>query len=91
MVWNYQHVGNQSYRVSIELGKLPKGLAGRPLRQRLYRVDDKVSNYWANPATANLQQVGQSTVRPGRGNRVTVELTPNALELVVLEPMSRAQ
>lgn len=91
MLWNYQHVGRQSYRVTIDLGRPPAGLAGRPLRQRLYRIDDKVSNYWANPATGNLQQVGESVVRPGRGNRVTVELTPNALELVVLEPMARGR
>jgi len=91
MVWNYQHVGSQSYRVTIDMGRLPAGLAGRTLRQRLYRIDDKVSNYWANPATANLQQVGESVVRPGRGNRVTVELTPNALELVVLEPITRGR
>jgi hypothetical protein len=86
MIWNYQSVGSQTYRVSIDLGRLPAGLSGRPLHQRLYRIDDKASNYWANPATANLQQVGASSVTPGRGNRVTVELTPNALELVVLEP-----
>lgn len=91
MVWNYQHTGTQSYRVSIDLGRLPANLACRPLRQRLYRIDDKVSNYWANPATANLQQVGESVVRPGRANRVTVELTPNALELVMLEPVARAK
>jgi hypothetical protein len=88
MVWNYQHVGNQSYRVTIDMGRLPAGLAGRKLRQRLYRIDDKLSNFWANPETANLQQVGERVVRPGRGNRVTVELTPNALELVVLEPVA---
>ncbi|PLK26735.1 hypothetical protein [Novosphingobium sp. TH158] len=86
MVWNYQHVGTQSYQVRIDMAALPARLAGKPLRQRMYRIDDKISNYWANPATANLQQVGESVVKPGRRHDMTVTLTPNALQLIVLEP-----
>jgi hypothetical protein len=89
MVWNYQHVGKQSYKVTIDMNALPANLASKPLRQRLYRIDDKVSNYWANPATANLQQVGESGVKTGRRHSVTLTLTPNALELIVLEPAGR--
>lgn len=85
MVWNYQQVGTQPYRVTIDLGDLPVNLRGKRLRQRMFRIDDKISNYWGNPSTANLQQVAESVVKPGQRHSVTVELSPNALQLVVLE------
>ena len=90
MVWNYQHTGAQPYKVTIDMGRLPANLRGKSLRQRTFRIDDKVSNYWANPETGNLQQVGEAVVKAKANHRVTVELTPNALELVVLEPAKSA-
>jgi hypothetical protein len=89
MVWNYQLTGTQPYRVTIDMGQLPANLRGKSLRQRMYRIDDKISNYWGNPATASLQQVSNVVVRPTVRHRVTVELSPNALQLVVLEPAER--
>ena len=86
MVWNYQHVGQRRYNVTIETDDLPANLRGKSLCQRMYRIDDKVSNYWGNPDTANLQQVAATTVRPTQRHRVSVDLTPNALQLVTLEP-----
>jgi hypothetical protein len=86
MVWNYQHTGSQNYSVSIDMGRLPKTLRGKRLNQKIYRIDDKVSNYWANPDRANLQMTSQSVIRPGATHRVTSQLSPNALELIVLEP-----
>jgi hypothetical protein len=86
MVWNYQHTGAQAFRAIIDMGRLPANLRGKTLRQRMYRIDDRISNYWGNPATANLQQVSDLVVKPGQRHRVTVELTPNALQLIVLEP-----
>lgn len=86
MLWNYQHTGNQNYRVTLDMDQLPVSLQGKSLRQRMFRIDDKVSNYWANPATANLQQISETTLRPERTYSVTIDLTPNALQLVVLEP-----
>jgi hypothetical protein len=86
MVWNYQHVGTQGYRARLVLDHLPASLQNRPVRQRMYRIDDEISNYWANSATANLQQVSDAEARPGARYTVTVDLTPNALQLVVLEP-----
>jgi hypothetical protein len=91
MLWNYQHTGTQSYRVTIDMGRLPASLRGKTLRQRMYRIDDKLSNYWTNPATANLQMVSETTLRPMQDHRVTIELTPNALELLVLEPAPKAK
>ncbi|MET1756415.1 glycosyl hydrolase [Novosphingobium sp. RD2P27] len=86
MVWNYQHTGTQPYRVSINMGELPANLQGKRLCQRMYRIDDQVSNYWANRETANLQQVGATTISPTRRHSVSVDLAANALQLVVLEP-----
>src|SRR3546814_3956841 len=90
MVWNYQHTGAQPYKVTIDMGRLPANLRGKSLRQRTFRIDDKENNYWANPETGNLQQVGEAVVKAKANHRVTVELTPNALELVVLEPAKSA-
>jgi hypothetical protein len=56
MVWNYQHFGTQSYRVNIDMGQLTWNLRDKRLRQRMYRIDDKLINYWDNPATAKLQR-----------------------------------
>lgn len=91
MLWNYQHTGSQPYRVTIDMGQLPVNLAGKSLCQRMFRIDDKISNYWGNPATANLQQVSETVVRPTRTHSVTIDLTPNALQLVVLEPSGSSE
>ncbi len=86
LVWNYQQTGNQPYRVNIDLGHLPPELRGKTLRQRMYRIDDKVSNYWANPETANLQMVSERRIGRRSRHKVAFELTPNALQLIMLEP-----
>jgi hypothetical protein len=89
LVWNYQQTGTQTYRVTIDMGRLPQTLRGKSLRQRMYRIDDKVSNYWADPARANLQEVASARVRSGDRHRVTIQLSPNALQLVILEPVTK--
>ena len=86
MVWNYQHTNAQSYQVTIDMGQLPASLRNTSLRQRMFRIDDKMSNYWGDPVRANLQQVDETIVEPGKQHSVTVELTANALQLIVLEP-----
>lgn len=86
MVWTYQGAGTTPYRVVIDMSALPTNLRGRPLRQRMYQIDDKVSNYWADPARANLQQVGETKVKSGQRYTVTVNMAPNAFQLVLLEP-----
>lgn len=85
-VWNYQQTGVQAYQVTIDMEQLPANLRNKRLRQRLFRIDDKVSNYWGDPAHANLQQISETTVKPADRHSVTVDLSPNALQLVVLEP-----
>lgn len=86
MVWNYQHTDARSVDVTLDLGILPANLRGKRLRQRTFRIDDKVSNYWGDPATANLQQVDEDFLPSARIVRQTIRLTPNALQLITLEP-----
>ncbi|MEW9856403.1 glycosyl hydrolase [Novosphingobium sp. M1R2S20] len=86
MVWNYQHTNAQNYRVNINMRDLPASLAGKPVRQQMFRIDAKTSNYWADPATANLQKVSETVVQPKALQNLTIDLPANALHLVVLEP-----
>lgn len=86
VVWNYQHAATQPYRVSIDMGELPADLRGKSLRQRMFRVDENIRNYWGSPETANLQQVSDTVFKPNHRHQVTVDLTANALQLIVLEP-----
>lgn len=86
MLWNYQQAGTQPYRVTIDMGGLPANLRGKRLRQRMYRIDDQVSNYWGNPSNPNLQQVSDTTLKPRTQHKVTIELPANGFQLVVLEP-----
>lgn len=91
MVWNYQHTGSTSFRTTIDLASLPPSLRGKPVRERVFRIDEKTSNYFADPQRANLQQVAERTLKPGARRSETVELGPNALELILLEPAQAAR
>jgi hypothetical protein len=86
MTWNWQHVHDQSYQATIDMSGLPSNLRHGPVRQQLFRIDQSTSNYFADPATANLQRVGDEVVTPGRTHSVTVDLDPNAIYLITLEP-----
>lgn len=85
LIWNYQLTDSQSYRVKLDLGGFPANADGLTAIQRQYRVDENTSNYWADPETANLQQVGQSKITLGSGHELTVDLPPNALHLLTLD------
>ena len=87
MVWNYQHTNNGRFRTTIDMSGLPSEPGDGPVRQTLYRIDQTTSNYWADPDKANLQQVGESIVTPKGGHSETVDLEPNALYLILLEPV----
>lgn len=88
MLWNYQHTGTQAYRAVIEMGQLPANLRDKSLRERMFRIDDRLSNYWGDPARANLQQVSERVIRAGAQHSVAIDLTANALQLIVLEPVT---
>ncbi|WP_439133325.1 hypothetical protein [Pseudomaricurvus sp.] len=87
MVWNYQHTNNGSFQTTIDMSQLQSVLKDGPVRQKLYRIDQNTSNYWTNPEAANLQLVSESVVEPGESYSIPVNLSANALELIVLEPV----
>ena len=89
MVWNYQHINNGRFRTTIDMSSLPAELMDGPVRETLYRIDQTTSNYWADPEQANLQQVGERIVTIPADNTYVeiVDLAPNAIYLVLLEPV----
>ncbi len=87
MLWNYQSTDNEAHAVTLDMTNLPENLSGEKVRQRVYRIDAETSNYWANPEAANLQMVSESVVKPGESYSVPVNLSANALQLVLLEPV----
>jgi hypothetical protein len=86
MAWNWQHVHDESYQTTIDMSRLPSRLRHGPVRQQLFRIDQSTSNYFTNPATADLQLVDDDVVTPGRTHSVTIDLDPNAIYLIVMEP-----
>ena len=86
MVWNYQHINNGRFRATIDMSRLPPELSDGPVRRKLYRIDQTTSNYWADPQQANLQQVDERIVTLGKTHTEIVDLEPNAIYLVLLEP-----
>ncbi|MEV3971268.1 hypothetical protein AB0K68_24460 [Streptomyces sp. NPDC050698] len=85
MVWNWQHVGDRSYRATIDMSRMPAELRNSPVRRLMYRIDQNTSNYFSDPAKAGLQLVDNTIVRPGRTHTATIDLAPNAIYLIVLE------
>lgn len=86
MLWNWQHTHDTTYETTVDMSRLPSKLQKGPVRQRMYKIDATTSNYFANPAKANLQLVREEKVTPGTSHTVKAELSPNAIYLVVLEP-----
>jgi hypothetical protein len=85
MVWNWQHVNDRSYRATIGMSRMPSDLRHGPVRRLMYRIDQTTSNYFADPAEAELQMVDKRIIRPGRTHTEIVDLPPNAIYLIVLE------
>ncbi|WNM31943.1 hypothetical protein RKE30_16760 [Streptomyces sp. Li-HN-5-11] len=85
MVWNWQHTNDDSYRATIDMSRLPSGLRHGPVRERMFRIDQTTSNYFTNPDTGGLQLVDQKTIRPGSSYTDSIDLSPNAIYLILLE------
>jgi hypothetical protein len=79
-------LGVERFDVTVDMGQLHENLQNTALCQRMFRIDDNISNYWGNPDTANLQQVSSAAVAPTERHSTAIELTPNALQLIILEP-----
>ena len=83
-------LSNDQYHATIDLSHLPSNLTRSPVRERVFRIDQNTSNYYSTPATdpahANLQQVDAKTVKAGANYSETIDLAPNAIYLMLLEP-----
>ena len=95
MVWNYQGCSGGSscpsdafapYQTAIHVSNLPPSVRNRPVTERVFRIDQATSNYFADPTRASLQEVGTRTFTAGRDYANALDLAPNAMYLVVLEP-----
>ena len=87
MVWNYQSVNEGRFLTTIDLSRLPANLKHGMARQTIYRIDETTSNYWSNPDQGNLQQVDEQIVDLSKNCCTIVDLEPNALVLILLEPV----
>lgn len=87
MVWNYQHTNNVHFDADVDMSNLPESMVVGPVRQTVYRIDETTSNYWADPEEANLQLVSDSIVETDENYSVSASLTPNSLQLILLEPI----
>ncbi|WP_436790866.1 GH39 family glycosyl hydrolase [Yinghuangia sp. YIM S10712] len=89
MVWNWQHVNDTSYRTTVDMTRLPSELRHGPVRRQLFRIDQTTSNYFTDPTKADLQLVDDKIVKPGKTYTETIDLAPNAIYLILLEPVRR--
>jgi len=87
MLWNYQHVKQVEFDTQLKLLNMPQGLQQGKVRKRIYRIDAETSNYWANPAMADLTMVAESEERFDANFDLSFMLSPNSLYLLLLEPL----
>jgi hypothetical protein len=100
MVWNYQGCGTppgggpctnaSTFHATVDMTQLPSNMTGRPMTERVFRIDQDTSNYYSTPATdpahANRQEVEVKTVKTGASYSESIDLAPNAVSLILLEP-----
>ncbi|MEV0895990.1 hypothetical protein [Actinoplanes sp. NPDC049802] len=88
---NYQwSTGTAGHDVTLAVNNRPASFTGRQIRVQRYLVDATTSNVHADPAKAGLAQVEDYVLAPG-GTPKTFTLTPNAVTLVVLTPVTHAE
>ncbi|MFD3003666.1 hypothetical protein ACFS7Z_25135 [Pontibacter toksunensis] len=87
MVWNYQGVNNTGYNTELIFEKLPALFKDKKIRVKTYKIDFQTSNYHADLENSNLQLVEEKVYDNPKEFRKTVFLHPNALQLLVLEPI----
>lgn len=92
MVWNYKTLrgGETAFEATVDMTNIPADLRDGAVRQQVFLIDSETSNYWANPGTADLQMVDQQLIDLATSHSTVLNLDPNALYLVVLEPATPA-
>ncbi|TDD71271.1 hypothetical protein E1262_06570 [Jiangella aurantiaca] len=91
MVWNYQTFrgGETAFEATLDMTNLPADLRDGAVRKQVFLIDSQTSNYWANPATANLQRVDDQLLDLGASYSKVLQLDPNAIHLILLEPATK--
>ncbi|WP_179232822.1 S-layer homology domain-containing protein [Paenibacillus rigui] len=89
MMWNYQGTDTKGYNTVANVSNLPSIFNGKNVRVKTYKIDATTSNYYTNPDKANLQMVDDKTVAHNGNYTASVQLEPNSLQLLVLEPVSK--
>ncbi len=86
MIWNYQSTKTEGYQVALNLDNLPTLLGNKKISVKAYRIDQHTSNYQNGLENANLQIVEESVATVTDTFTSSINLDPNSLYLVVLEP-----
>jgi hypothetical protein len=89
MVWNFQSINNTGYKVNVNFENLPASFQGENLRLKIYKIDSKTSNYHTNLANANLQLLEEKVHSPAKAFSTSLFLDPNALGLLIIEPVNK--
>jgi len=89
MVWNYQSTNEKRFRATIQMSRLPSELSNGPARRTIFRIDQNTSNYWSDPKLANLQQIDDQVVTLRNSYNEKVDLNPNSIYLITMEPVAR--
>ena len=88
MVWNYQSVHNIGYQTKVVFNNLPTSFENQTFIVKTYRIDFETSNYHADLENSNLELVEEKVYKNAKEFKKTIFLHPNALQLLVLEPVS---
>ncbi|WP_240416056.1 S-layer homology domain-containing protein [Paenibacillus periandrae] len=89
MMWNYQSTETKGYNGVANVSSLPSIFSGKNVRVKTYKIDATTSNYYANNDKGNLQMVDDKIVAHNGNYTASVQLEPNSLQLLVLEPVSK--
>jgi hypothetical protein len=92
LIWNYQSKNTVGYNLELNIEHLPKSFKKNKVRVKTGFIDNENSNYQYNLENCNLKLV-EKTNKPLKGNEfnTSLSLEPNAIYLIVLEPISKKE
>lgn len=85
LLWNYQHTNTVSFRADLTLTHVPKAMRNGAIRETVFRIDPRTSNFFSDPQRANLQQIADRMITVRNTYRESIELEPNSLQLILLQ------
>ncbi|MEB5967383.1 hypothetical protein [Comamonas testosteroni] len=97
MVWNYQGCKpsegatptmvcpSTAYPSTISATNLPSSIRYKKVRERVFAVDQKNSNYFTDPSRAKLQEISNKSIYLGDSYKSNLVIEPNGIYLILLE------